>query len=157
MGLIARYIHTFLDATGWSFDEIGVHDLAGASAGGFKGYLERSGTAARVTVHETAEELIRGSDLIVFATIAAEPHAAAELDVVAEDPVRFVAQDIAWKTEVGNPLHEQPPGPVVLIEQHHLVAAQPQLVGAGQARGAGADHGDALSRGFADRRARGLR
>jgi N-[(2S)-2-amino-2-carboxyethyl]-L-glutamate dehydrogenase len=74
VGLIARYIHTFLEATGWSFDEIGVHDLAGASAGGFKGYLERSGSGAHVTVHETAEELIRGSDLIVFATIAAEPH-----------------------------------------------------------------------------------
>ena len=27
-GLIARYIHTFLAGTGWSFDQIGVHDLA---------------------------------------------------------------------------------------------------------------------------------
>src|SRR5580704_18826852 len=27
VGLIARYIHTFLARTGWSFDEIGVHDL----------------------------------------------------------------------------------------------------------------------------------
>ena len=34
-GLIARYIHTFLAATGWSFDQIGVHDLSAASAAGF--------------------------------------------------------------------------------------------------------------------------
>ena len=32
-GLIARYIHTFLAGTGWSFDEVGVHDLSTSSAG----------------------------------------------------------------------------------------------------------------------------
>jgi 2,3-diaminopropionate biosynthesis protein SbnB len=74
VGLIARYIHTYLAATGWSFDEIGVHDLSPHSAAGFRGYLEQSGTSARVTVHETAEQLIRSSDLVVFATIAGEPH-----------------------------------------------------------------------------------
>jgi ornithine cyclodeaminase len=73
-GLIARYIHTFLVGTGWSFDEVGVHDLSVDSATGFHRYLEQSGTAGRVTVHEGAEELIRLSDLVVFATVAAEPH-----------------------------------------------------------------------------------
>src|SRR5215204_5301345 len=52
VGLIARYIHTFLAGTGWSFDEIGMHDLSAASAA----------------------RLIRSSDLIVFATVAAQPH-----------------------------------------------------------------------------------
>ena len=74
VGLIARYIHAFLDATDWSFDEIGVYDLSVESAKGYKGYLERSGTAARVTVHESPEPMIRSSDLIVFATIASQPH-----------------------------------------------------------------------------------
>ena len=73
-GLIARYIHTFLAGTGWSFDEIGVHDLSAESAAGFRGYLEQSGTAGRVTVYDSAEEVIRSSDLIVFATVAAQPH-----------------------------------------------------------------------------------
>ena len=73
-GLIARYIHTFLAGTGWSFDEIGVHDLSAESAAGFRGYLEQSGTAGRVTVYDSAEELIRSSDLVVFATVAAQPH-----------------------------------------------------------------------------------
>ncbi len=88
MGLIARYIHTFLAATGWTFDEIGVHDLSADSAAGFRGYLEQSGpgsgtgqsgtqqsgTASRITVYDRAEDLIRSSDLIVFATIAGQPH-----------------------------------------------------------------------------------
>ena len=74
VGLIARYIHTFLKATDWSFDEIGVFDLSGESAEGFKGYLERSGTGARVSVHDGPEQLIRNSDLVVFATVAGEPH-----------------------------------------------------------------------------------
>jgi ornithine cyclodeaminase len=75
-GLIARYIHTFLCATGWRFDEIGVHDLSGDSAGGFGGYLARSGTSARITLHDRADHLIRSSDLVVFATTASQPHVA---------------------------------------------------------------------------------
>ncbi|MEU9399907.1 2,3-diaminopropionate biosynthesis protein SbnB [Streptomyces sp. NPDC048242] len=73
-GLIARYIHTFLAGTGWVFDAIGVHDVAADSAAGFRGYLEQSGTTAQVTLHERPEDLIRDSDLVVFATIAGEPH-----------------------------------------------------------------------------------
>ena len=72
-GLIARYIHTFLTGTGWTFDEIGVHDLSAEHAAGFRGYLEKAGPG-RVTVYEDAEQLIRSSDLVVFATIAGEPH-----------------------------------------------------------------------------------
>ena len=72
-GLIARYVHTFLAGTGWSFDEIGVHDVSPDSAAGFRGYLERTGRPGRIMVHATAEELIRSSDLVVFATVAASP------------------------------------------------------------------------------------
>jgi N-[(2S)-2-amino-2-carboxyethyl]-L-glutamate dehydrogenase len=73
-GLIARYIQTFLAGTGWSFDEIGVFDLSADSAAGFCGFLERSGTAGDVTVHDRPERLVRSSDLVVFATVAARPH-----------------------------------------------------------------------------------
>jgi N-[(2S)-2-amino-2-carboxyethyl]-L-glutamate dehydrogenase len=73
-GLIARYVHTYLARTGWSFDAIGVQDLSPDSAAGFRGYLERSGATGTVTVHDSAEELIRSSDLIVFATVASRPH-----------------------------------------------------------------------------------
>ncbi|PAZ17064.1 2,3-diaminopropionate biosynthesis protein SbnB [Streptomyces sp. SA15] len=73
-GLIARYIHTHLTATGWEFEETGVYDLAADSAAGFRGYLERSGAKGRITVHSTAESLIRSCDLLVFATVAAAPH-----------------------------------------------------------------------------------
>jgi 2,3-diaminopropionate biosynthesis protein SbnB len=73
-GLIARYVHTFLAGTGWSFDEIGVHDLSADSAAGFRGYLERSGAAGRIRVHDDPEQLVRGSDMVLFATVAAEPH-----------------------------------------------------------------------------------
>ena len=73
-GLIARYIYKFLAGTGWSFTEIGVHDLAADSAAGFRGHLEGSAATGRITVHDSAADLIRSSDLVVFATIAAEPH-----------------------------------------------------------------------------------
>lgn len=73
-GLIARYIHTHLTGTGWEFEETGVHDLSAESTAGFRGYLERSGAPGKVTVHDTAESLVRSSDLVVFATVAGTPH-----------------------------------------------------------------------------------
>ncbi|WP_406367988.1 2,3-diaminopropionate biosynthesis protein SbnB [Streptomyces sp. NBC_01546] len=73
-GLIARYIHTFLTATGWSFDEIGVHDISADSAAGFHSYLQATHPTTRITVHDSPEELIRSSDLLVFATVADRPH-----------------------------------------------------------------------------------
>ncbi|WP_432082290.1 2,3-diaminopropionate biosynthesis protein SbnB [Streptomyces sp. WAC 04229] len=85
-GLIARYIHTFLAGSGWSFDEIGVHDLSADSAAGFRGYLEQSGTTGRITVHDSAEGLIRGSDLVVFATVAGAPHVS-DLEWFSHNPV----------------------------------------------------------------------
>jgi N-[(2S)-2-amino-2-carboxyethyl]-L-glutamate dehydrogenase len=87
VGLIARYIHTFLASTGWEFEEIGVHDLSTDNADGFRGYLDHSGAAAsRITVHDSAETLIRSSDLVVFATVAGQPH----------------VRDVSWFTH--NPL-----------------------------------------------------
>ncbi|MGW1469413.1 2,3-diaminopropionate biosynthesis protein SbnB [Streptomyces sp. NPDC002308] len=73
-GLIARYIHMFLEGSGWSFDDIGVYDVSAESAAGFRLYVEQSGSAAPVTVHRSPEDLIRTSDLVVFATVAGEPH-----------------------------------------------------------------------------------
>ncbi|MEV5011027.1 MULTISPECIES: 2,3-diaminopropionate biosynthesis protein SbnB [unclassified Streptomyces] len=73
-GLIARYIHTFLTAVGWSFDEIGAYDLSHRSAAGFRDHLQQTGSAARITAHDSPEDLVRSSDLVVFATVAGEPH-----------------------------------------------------------------------------------
>jgi ornithine cyclodeaminase len=73
VGLIARYIHTYLAGNGFTFDELGVHDLSPAHAEGFKEYLERS-EKGEVTIHDSAESLIRSSDHVVFATVAGEPH-----------------------------------------------------------------------------------
>ncbi len=73
-GLIARYVHTFLACTGWSFNEIGIHDPSADSTAGFRRYLDRAGTAGRITVHDSAGGVLLASDLVVFATVAAEPH-----------------------------------------------------------------------------------
>ncbi|MFD9721159.1 2,3-diaminopropionate biosynthesis protein SbnB [Streptomyces sp. NPDC059076] len=74
-GLIARYVHEYLKGTGWSFDEYGVFDLSADHASGYADYLGRSTEdAAPVRVYGTPEELLRGSDLLVFATTAGSPH-----------------------------------------------------------------------------------
>ncbi|MGW3465339.1 2,3-diaminopropionate biosynthesis protein SbnB [Streptomyces olivaceoviridis] len=76
-GLIARYIHTFLAGSGWTFDAVGVHDVSPDSTAGFCGYLSQAGATGRVTVHDSAEDLVRSSDLVVFATVAGRPHVTA--------------------------------------------------------------------------------
>ena len=73
-GLIARYLHTYLAATGWDFRTVGVHDLNPRHANGFRGYLEAGGETGTITVHERVEDAIRAADLVVFATVAATPH-----------------------------------------------------------------------------------
>lgn len=73
-GLIARYIHSYLVATGWSFKETGVYDVSAKNAVDFGRYLGRSGAAGPVNIYDQAEDLVRRSDMIVFATVAGSPY-----------------------------------------------------------------------------------
>jgi ornithine cyclodeaminase len=73
-GLIARHIHAFLHATGWTFDEVGVFDLAAEYAEAFRNHLEANGQAGRTRIHRSAESAIHESDLVIFATTASKPH-----------------------------------------------------------------------------------
>ncbi len=102
VGLIARYIHAFLAGTGWTFDEIGVHDLSAGHAAGFRDYLER-GAGGRITVYASAEQLIRASDLVVFATVAGQPHVT-DLAWFGHDPLvlHVSLRDLAPKILLGS-------------------------------------------------------
>ena len=73
-GLIARHVHGYLAGTDWSFDQVLVHDLSAEQAEGFADGLRRRGEPGEVRVVDTAEDLVRGSDLVVFATVAGQPH-----------------------------------------------------------------------------------
>ncbi|MEU3622974.1 2,3-diaminopropionate biosynthesis protein SbnB [Amycolatopsis coloradensis] len=73
-GLIARYVHTYLAGTDWSFDSVAVHDLSAEHAEGFRGYLAGAAPDVEVTVASSAEDLIRDSDVVVFTTTAGKPH-----------------------------------------------------------------------------------
>lgn len=68
-GLIARTIHAYFAATGWTFDRVAVHDLVRERAESFAAEL---GEGALVC--DDPRELITGSDLVVFATVAGSPH-----------------------------------------------------------------------------------
>ncbi|MBQ0984619.1 2,3-diaminopropionate biosynthesis protein SbnB [Streptomyces sp. F63] len=72
-GLIARFIHSYLAGNGFTFDRLGIYDRSVRHAQDFRGYLERT-ESGEITVHETGEDLVRSSDLLVFATTAAQPH-----------------------------------------------------------------------------------
>ncbi|MGW7384496.1 2,3-diaminopropionate biosynthesis protein SbnB [Streptomyces sp. NPDC054794] len=72
-GLIARYIHTYFAAADWPFERIGVYDT---SADRVRGFSEQLRTTSRTPIEafDSAQEIIRASDVIVFATTAGTPH-----------------------------------------------------------------------------------
>lgn len=72
-GLIARYIYRYLVANDVVFDAIGIHDREPRHAAGLAKAIGGSGTPP-TTCYYTAAELLRASDLVVFATVAAQPY-----------------------------------------------------------------------------------
>ncbi|HSO00825.1 MAG TPA: 2,3-diaminopropionate biosynthesis protein SbnB [Candidatus Nanopelagicales bacterium] len=73
-GLIARYIYTFLLALGWSIDEVLLHDLDPAESERFADHVCRSERHRRISRMPDMESTIRGSDLLVLATVAGTPY-----------------------------------------------------------------------------------
>lgn len=72
-GLIARYIHRFLCATGFSFDQVSVFDAVPEYAASFVRSAERNGLGPVRAVPD-GRSLVTGHDLVVFATTAPVPH-----------------------------------------------------------------------------------
>jgi ornithine cyclodeaminase len=72
-GLIARYIHVYLTAMGIEADRYELYDLSAEYAQQFRDRLVRTG-APEPTVHDRVETLVQASDLVVFATVTAQPH-----------------------------------------------------------------------------------
>ena len=73
-GLIARYVYEFLVDTGWAIDDVRLYDRSPHESEKFRDTVCRLDDHETVTIDENIEDLIRGSDTIVFATVAAEPH-----------------------------------------------------------------------------------
>ncbi|TKD09432.1 2,3-diaminopropionate biosynthesis protein SbnB [Polyangium fumosum] len=72
-GLIARYILDVMFARGWQFGFVGAHDVRGEQADAFLRHAA-VGHAGGTWRASTPEELIRRSDLVVFATTSSEPY-----------------------------------------------------------------------------------
>ncbi|MEU1630932.1 2,3-diaminopropionate biosynthesis protein SbnB [Streptomyces sp. NPDC020096] len=72
-GLIAKYIHTYLAAADWPFERIGVYDTSADRVRDFSMQLRQT-TRIPIEAFTSAEDIIRASDVIVFATTAGTPH-----------------------------------------------------------------------------------
>jgi ornithine cyclodeaminase len=73
-GLIARSVHRFLVRSGWEFDRVGVYDLLPGQARQFAADVASGWPDGGVTVHDTLAEAVSRHDLVVFATVAPQPH-----------------------------------------------------------------------------------
>lgn len=71
-GVISRTILEFLRALGWTLDEVAVHDLVPEYAENAARFADKLGYRAAVT--DSLPAAIRGADVVVLATTAAEPY-----------------------------------------------------------------------------------
>jgi ornithine cyclodeaminase len=75
-GFIARYVYEFLIGTGWTIEEVRLHDRAPGECEKFRNTACRLEQHRTVTVVPDVAELVRACDLILFTTVAATPYIA---------------------------------------------------------------------------------
>jgi len=75
-GFIARYVYDFLVDTGWTIEEVCLHDRSPLESEKFKNTACRLERHRTVTVVPDVAQLVRACDLILFTTVAPAPHIA---------------------------------------------------------------------------------
>jgi ornithine cyclodeaminase/alanine dehydrogenase-like protein (mu-crystallin family) len=75
-GFIARYVYDFLVDTGWTIEEVRLHDRSPLESEKFRNSACRVERHRTVTIVPDAAELVRACDLIVFTTVASTPYIA---------------------------------------------------------------------------------
>jgi 2,3-diaminopropionate biosynthesis protein SbnB len=75
-GFIARYVYEFLVDTGWTIDEVRLHDRSPLESEKFRNTACRLEQHRAVMVVQDVAELVRACDLVLFTTVASTPHIA---------------------------------------------------------------------------------
>jgi N-[(2S)-2-amino-2-carboxyethyl]-L-glutamate dehydrogenase len=73
-GVISRYIYRFLTDTGWEIETVQLHDLSAERAQAFAATACEPARHREVAVQPEIADVLRQSDLVVFATVAQQPH-----------------------------------------------------------------------------------
>ncbi|HYK11033.1 MAG TPA: 2,3-diaminopropionate biosynthesis protein SbnB [Gemmatimonadales bacterium] len=73
-GFVARYVYDFLLDAGWEIEEVQLFDKSLSESEKFLGVACHPERHHAVTVAADVNDLIRACDVIVFTTVAAEPH-----------------------------------------------------------------------------------
>src|SRR6266478_572135 len=73
-GFIARYVYEFLVDTGWTIEEVRLHDRSPLESEKFRNTACRLEQHRTVTIVPDVAQLVRACDLIVFTTVASTPH-----------------------------------------------------------------------------------
>ena len=73
-GFIARYVYDFLVDTGWTIEEVRLHDRSPLESEKFRNTVCRLERHRAVTVVADVAQLVRACDLILFTTVASTPH-----------------------------------------------------------------------------------
>jgi N-[(2S)-2-amino-2-carboxyethyl]-L-glutamate dehydrogenase len=73
-GFIARYVYEFLVDTGWTIEEVRLHDRSPVESEKFRNTVCRLEQHRTVSIVPDVAQLVRACDLILFTTVASTPH-----------------------------------------------------------------------------------
>lgn len=73
-GLIAQSVHSFLLGTGWTIEKVHAYDINPSAANRFASRSRLGGRHTSVEVMPDLATAARTADLVLFATVAQEPH-----------------------------------------------------------------------------------
>jgi N-[(2S)-2-amino-2-carboxyethyl]-L-glutamate dehydrogenase len=73
-GLIARHVYEFFLEAGWECERLVLFDLDRREADRFAREIARPERHGEIAVAGAVEELVTGCDVVLFATVAGEPH-----------------------------------------------------------------------------------
>ena len=85
-GLIARYVYRFLVGTQWEIETLQLYDIDQKRAEHFGAKVREAEPNAEVRINPELSSLLKTSDLVLFATVAARPHVH-DPELVAHRPV----------------------------------------------------------------------
>lgn len=113
-GYIARHVYDFLVNTGWTIDDVRLFDTAPGECDKFKATACRLERHRSVTCAPDVNELIRESDLILFATVASAPHVS--------DPGLFRHNPVVLHVSLRDL------APEILLRSHNVVDSVDQVM-----------------------------
>ena len=143
-GHVAAAYHNGLSIEGYAVVQVDFSQEFHAGHNAFRVLAGNAGLSAVLGADGHVEGLIAFAPEFIQGDVLSDLHPAADLHAHLADDVDLGFDHVLFQAEAGDAVHQHAAGPLFLLEDRDGIAVPPQIVGRGQAGGAGAHNGDLL-------------